>query len=335
MINPYFNISEQPDSAIIEIFGSIGQSWWSDGVTFQSVNQQLKDIAKEGKTVTVKINSYGGDVNEALAIYETLRSMGDKVTTECFGFCASAATIIAMAGHTRRMSSCGLFLVHKCSSGVCGNENDLQAEIEAQRTINEQIVKIYADTTGSPKDVIEQLMNENNGNGRWLSVEEAISFGFVTEEIQKATANQKKQFFNMFNLFKNHKEEMKKNISSLAMICAVLALQELEAKDDKAFLDDEQLEKINNHIKQLDDKLAENTKAAQEALNDKNLAEEKLKEALKSIDQLKAKADELQKIIDKTPANTLEPIGDDPKEEFADYMANDDFYKSAKAELGK
>lgn len=334
MIKPYFNITETPETATIEVYGTIGESWWSEGVTFESVSAQLKEIASAGKKVLVKINSYGGDVNDALAIYEILRSMGDKVTTECYGFCASAATIIAMAGHTRRMSSYGLFLVHKCSSGAWGNENELQAELEAQRKVNEQIVKLYVDVTGTDQQRIEQLMNENNGNGIWLSADEAVEYGFITHTIDHEDKSQKKNFQNMFNLFKNH-SPMKKNIVALAMVCAVLATQELEAKDNMALLDDEQLSKINNHIQQLSDEAESNKKAIDEAIKAKDEAVSNANAAQAKADQLQAKIDELQKLIDQKPAQTVEPLGNDPKDEFQEYMANDDFYKNAKAELGK
>jgi ATP-dependent protease ClpP protease subunit len=205
----YFNIKESDTEAVIEVYGTIGESWWDEGVTFQSVSEQLKEIANTNKKVLVKINSYGGDVNDALAIFEILHGMGDRVTTECVGFCASAATIIAMAGTVRRMSSYGLFLVHKCSSWASGNENDLEAELEAQRKVNDRIVALYHDVTGCDREKLEALMNEDNGNGIWLNVDEAMEYGFITEAIKDTKEDTKKKaiVMSMFKkLFTNKKD---------------------------------------------------------------------------------------------------------------------------------
>lgn len=123
-----FNLyNDASENVVIDIHGEIGGSWWNEGVTFDDVKDQLKDIAKSDKKILVRICSLGGSVDEALAIFELLHSMKERVTTECYGRCASAATLIAMAGDTRKMSRYALFLIHKCWSGVIGNENVLKS----------------------------------------------------------------------------------------------------------------------------------------------------------------------------------------------------------------
>lgn len=340
----YFNIVESEQQVTIEVYGTIGESWWDDGVTFKSVSDQLKNIAAGTKKVLVKINSYGGDVNDALAIFELLRSMGDRVTTECVGFCASAATIIAMAGRVRRMSSYGLFLVHKCSSGAWGNENDLEAELEAQRKVNDRIIKLYQDVTGTDRDKLEELMNEDNGNGIWLNVDEAIEYGFITEAIPDTKEDTKKKAFyeNMFKkLFNNHKKlsDMKKSIIAFAALVALLATNEVEAKDNKAVFDDDQLKKINDTLTSSDNAktAAETAKAAAEAA--KTEAENKLAEAEKEKAKLQARIKELEAVIDNTPkqdppAGASDTTLDNQGESFEDWYNQQPHVKNARRELG-
>ena len=333
----YFNIVENEQQVIVEVYGTIGESWWDEGVTFKSVSDQLKDIATGTKSVLVRINSYGGDVNDALAIYELLRSMGDRVTTECVGFCASAATIIAMAGRVRRMSSYGLFLVHKCSSGAWGNENDLEAELEAQRKVNDRIIKLYQDVTGTDRDKLEELMNEDNGNGIWLNVDEAIEYGFITEAIPDTKEDTKKKAFyeNMFKkLFNNHKKlsDMKKSIIAFAALVALLATNEVEAKDNKAIFDDDQLKKINEGLEKAKNKAAE-------AENAKTQAENKLAEAEKEKAKLQARIKELEAVMDNTPKQDP-PAGAsdttlDKGESFEDWYAQQGYVQEAKQMLGR
>ncbi len=348
----YFNIVESESQVVVEVYGTIGESWWDEGVTFKSVSEQLKNIAAGTKNVLVKINSYGGDVNDALAIFELLRSMGNRVTTECVGFCASAATIIAMAGHVRRMSSYGLFLVHKCSSGAWGNENELEAELEAQRKVNDCIIKVYEKVTGCEREKIEALMNEDNGNGIWLNVDEAMEYGFITEAIPDTKDDKKKKAFyeNMFKKFFNNNKtlsNMKKSIIAFAAIVALLATNEVDGKDNKAILDDDQLKKLNDALANAENAKttaeaaktdAENKLAAAEAAKKTAETEKAAADAEKAT--LQAKVAELQQIVDNTPKTEPPKGGSDTTQNqqtdsFENWYAQQDYVKEAKRELGR
>lgn len=339
-----FNIIENPDEISIEVRGEIGGSWWNDGVTYDKVAAQLKGAVGSKKKVKVKINSLGGDVDEALAIYELLLSMGDRVTTICEGRCASAATIIAMGGHERLMSRYALFLVHKCWSGVVGNENVLEEELDAQRSINDRLAQIYADRTGSKKEDIEELMNRFNGDGVWLNVEKAMEYGFITgqlpNETKPAEADYLKDRIKDMLKFKNHKE-MKKNITSLALLCALLACQEVDAKDNKALLDDDQLKKINDTLAAKDAEI-EQLKAAKTAAEQAKATAEQAKasaESEKAAAETAKKAaedrvTELKNLLDKIPAATNPVLGKDTKTEDKTGWTDSESYKKACAQLG-
>lgn len=340
----YFNIVESEQQVTLEVYGTIGESWWDEGVTFKSVSDQLKTIAAGSKKVLVKINSYGGDVNDALAIFELLRSMGDRVTTECVGFCASAATIIAMAGHVRRMSSYGFFLVHKCSSWVAGNENALEEELEAQRTVNDRIIQLYQDVTGCNRAKLEALMEENNGNGIWLKVDKAMEYGFITEAIEdKEEDKGKKAFFeNMFkNLFNNHKisSDMKKSIIAFAALVALLATNEVEGKDNKALFDDDQLKKINDGIDAANNRATEAENARTQAETAKAEAESKLATANSEKATLQARVAELEAIVNKLPkqdppAGASDTTQGNQGESFEDWYNQQPHVQNARRELG-
>lgn len=338
-----FNIIENPADVTVEIQGEIGGSWWGEGVTLDSVKRQLGNIAATKKNVIVKINSLGGDVDEALAIYELLVAMGDRVTTECYGRCASAATIIAMSGDKRKMSRYALFLIHKCWSGVVGNENVLEEVLEEQRAINGRLAAIYTDRTGSKLEDIEALMERNNGDGAWLTVEECMQYGFATEEITATTADSdylKSKIQNMFHL---NNRPMKKSIMTFAALAALLALQELDAtKEGAVLMDDETLKKINNALeaKQSEiDTLKQQKEAAetakQQAEEAKRTAETAKAEAEAAKTKAEERAQELKSFIDKIPAAPTSVQGPDTKVENNDEnWKNSETYKEACHELG-
>lgn len=334
-----FNIIENPGDVTVEIQGEIGGSWWGEGVTLDSVKRQLAGIAGTKKNVIVKINSLGGDVDEALGIYELLLTMGERVTTECYGRCASAATIIAMAGHTRKMSRYALFLIHKCWSGVVGNENVLEEELEAQRAINSRLAAIYTDRTGSKLEDIEALMERNNGDGAWLNTEECLQYGFITEEITATAADSdylKSKIQNMFNL--NHRP-MKKSIMTFAALAALLAIQELDAnKEGSVLMDDDTLKKIDDALKAKQQEI-DNLKAEKEAAETaKTKAEEDLATANSEKSELEGKlttaenrAKELKEFIDKIPAAEKPVLGKDSveKDDFQKDWENSEMYHNA------
>ena len=345
-----FNIIENPGDVTVEIQGEIGGSWWGEGVTLDSVKRQLAGVAATKKNVIVKINSLGGDVDEALGIYELLLTMGDRVTTECYGRCASAATIIAMAGHVRRMSRYALFLIHKCWSGVIGNENVLEEELEAQRAINSRLAAIYVDRTGAKAEDIEALMERNNGDGAWLNTEECLQYGFITEEITAVAADSdylKSKIQNMFNL-KNR--PMKKSIMTFAAIVALLAVQEMDAnKEGCVLMDDESLKKINDALeaKQSEiDKLkkekeeaetakAEAEKAKNEADEAKNEAETAKADAESKLTAANEKVEEYKAFIAKIPNADTKVHGKDTeeKDDFQKAYENSEMYQNALSKM--
>lgn len=337
-----FNIIESTNEVTVEIQGEIGGSWWSEGVTLNSVKKQLGDVASTKKNVVVKINSLGGDVDEALAIYELLLTMGDRVTTECYGRCASAATIIAMAGTTRKMSRYALFLIHKCWSGVVGNENVLEEVLEEQRAINSRMVAIYTDRTGGKKEDIEALMERNNGDGAWLNTEECLQYGFITDEITATAADSdylKTKIQNMFNL---NKKTMKKSIMTFAAIAALLAVQELDANKEGVFLmDDDTLKKLNDALQNKQSEIdtlkaqkeaAETAKA--QAERDKAAAETAKADAEAAKKAAEDRVTELKDLLSKIPAAATNVAGKDTKTKDESGWTDSESYKKACAELG-
>lgn len=195
----FFNIVNQsPEKAVIEIDGTIGGWDWDDWCrvnTGKLIRKELKKI-DQAKNIEVHITSLGGDVDEAFQIHDALKDHPAEVTTIVNGFCASAATIIALAGDKRKISKNSVYLIHKCSSYASGNEHDLEMELESQKTVNGIIYNMYKNVCVKSEEELEALFNYNNGNGKWLKAEEVVAFGFCDEiynqesSIKVATADQ-------------------------------------------------------------------------------------------------------------------------------------------------
>ena len=164
------------DSADLYIFGDIVAWAWPDlgeqsGVT---IVNQLKNLT--AKTINVHINSYGGDVSEGLAIYNTLREHPAHVTTICDGFACSAASVVFMAGDDRIMSHASVLMIHNAWTMAAGNAKDLRKTAEDLDVITQASVEAYKHVASISEDEIKALMDGET----WISAQDAVAYGFAT-----------------------------------------------------------------------------------------------------------------------------------------------------------
>mgnify|MGYP000824680249 FL=1 len=173
----------------IDIEGTIGvpEEWQFDRpearvATYEKFRDAVRRIAEiDASEVVVNIRSTGGDVNDALLIHDALTALGAHITTRCYGYTASAATIIAQAASPgcREISANALYLIHTAVCATEGNAAELNGKLDLLRQTDARIAAVYAARSGRPAAEFETLMAENNGNGRWLSPEEAVAAGLA------------------------------------------------------------------------------------------------------------------------------------------------------------
>lgn len=88
---------------------------------------------------------------------------------------ASAASVVAMAGHSS-ISPVGMLMIHCVSAGrVSGNHQTMEKMAETLRTYDEALASAYVEKTGKSKDEILELMNKET----WLTAERAVELGFI------------------------------------------------------------------------------------------------------------------------------------------------------------
>lgn len=168
---------------VIEINGDIGGYAYSMGY----INYMLKDLG-EGP-VTVKVTSYGGDVNHALKIKNAFATHGD-VTVEYIGLNASSATLIGHGAKKTVIHEDSLYLIHKPMVWVDAwglmNEDELtqaisdfQAQKKDAETFTLVLAQDYVNSRGMDIKTVMELMKE----ARWLSAKETVDLGLVDEII--------------------------------------------------------------------------------------------------------------------------------------------------------
>ncbi|WP_270501327.1 head maturation protease, ClpP-related [Clostridium butyricum] len=173
-----FNYVED-EEVELTIYGEIvsSLSWWDSSGQVAS-NDFIKELDsyKDKDNITVRINSNGGDVFAATAIYTILRDMKANIKVKIDGMCMSAATIIAMAGESE-ISPCAVFMTHPPLAGLCGyfNSSDLDEYKIMLDKVKDIIMNAYQYKTSKTKDELETFLNGDN----WMTAEEAVENGFI------------------------------------------------------------------------------------------------------------------------------------------------------------
>ncbi len=197
-MNSEIKIQNTADETQIDIEGTIGvpEEWQFDEprqrvATYEKFRNVVEQIAAIcSPAVVVNIRSTGGDVNDALLIHDALKGLQAHITTRCYGYTASAATIIAQAASegSREISSNALYLIHNSICATEGNAEEMCQKIDLLRKTDERLAGIYAARSARPEEEFLSLMAENNGNGRWLSPDEALKAGLADRIIDEKPA---------------------------------------------------------------------------------------------------------------------------------------------------
>lgn len=187
------NIRNAAEVCYIDIDGTIGvpEEWQFDDpssrvTTYEKFKDKVAKIANIATPeIVVNIRSTGGDVNDALLIHDTLRSLDAHIVTRCYGYTASAATIIAQAASegSRQISANALYLIHNSICSSEGNAAEMEAKADLLRKTDRRLAEVYAARADRTVEEFEALMGENGGDGRWLSPEEVVAAGLADEII--------------------------------------------------------------------------------------------------------------------------------------------------------
>jgi len=234
------NIRNETEKVTIELFGDIGESWFEEGNTMESLNADIK--AAIGKPIDLIVSSLGGSVDHALAMHDLLKMHNAPVTAKIIGATASSGTIVAMGASKVEMSENALFLVHNAWTMTMGNANELREAADELDVWDSRIVNIYKNKTGKRKSQIHSLMEEE----KWIDADEAKSFGFIdntfkpTAQAKILTSDEKQDILNKIKI-KMNKEF--KHVNTLLEIDGLVIDEE-----NGSYLKKEQIEAIENAL---------------------------------------------------------------------------------------
>lgn len=183
----WFSVKAAADGGQSEIyiFDPIGWPW----IDVSTLVRSLADM----KDTLVRINTPGGDVFDAMLLYNALKNHPYKVTTRIESLAASAGSFIALAGKEVQAYQNSILMIHNSLVGIIGNQYDLKETTSILEKIDANMVDIYTSNSGLGKREMIDVMRGENNKGTWFTAKQAKDKGFV-DTILEAGKGAKAQF---------------------------------------------------------------------------------------------------------------------------------------------
>lgn len=144
---------------------------------------QLLFLSNESskKDIKLYINSPGGSVYDALAIYDTMQYVSNDIQTVGIGMQASAAAFLLSSGTKGKRSILqnATVMIHQPSSGTRGKVTDQEIDLREALRIKKLLEQIMARNTGQKPEKIHEDMERD----KWLTSDEAKKYGIVDSVI--------------------------------------------------------------------------------------------------------------------------------------------------------
>ena len=139
---------------------------------------QAEDAKKD---IYFYINSPGGSVYDALAIYDTMQYITNDVQTVGIGIQASAAAFLLSSGTKgkRLLLPHSTVMIHQPSSGTRGKVTDQEIDLKESLRIKHLLEEIMAKNTGQKHERIHEDMERD----RWMTSDEALKYGIVDKVV--------------------------------------------------------------------------------------------------------------------------------------------------------
>lgn len=179
MNNDFYKLTMQEGApARLDLLGVIGGGFWDNGFDESSFAEAMAGI-DDARALDIYINSQGGSVFAAIAIYNIIARHKGAVTIHVAGLAASAATIITSVPNGRViMPSGALMLVHPVRvSANSMTPEELKEASENLEKVRDSVIGIYAKKTRKSRETLLAMMQKES----YLTASEAVELGFADE----------------------------------------------------------------------------------------------------------------------------------------------------------
>ena len=145
---------------------------------------------KRDQDIHLYINCPGGDIDDTLAIYDTMRFLNCDVATYCMGGASSGAALILAAGTKGKRFALphAKIMIHQPWGLVAGQASDMRIQAEEILRVKQTLTEILAKHTS--RDV-EQIAKDIERD-RYMTAAEAKEYGLIDEILEEGKLDKKK-----------------------------------------------------------------------------------------------------------------------------------------------
>lgn len=136
-----------------------------------------ENLIKKADTLTLYINSYGGDMYEALALIDVMKASEIPVHTIGIGSVMSAAFFIFISGNHRTIGQRATAMCHQYASSVEGKHHDLKASIEEGDRLNHEMISLIG--TASELNIRTIKSNLLKETDVYLTAQDMLDLGLA------------------------------------------------------------------------------------------------------------------------------------------------------------
>ena len=282
----FFNVIPGKDGACILLYGDIGRR---DRVDAAGVVGELMALQSQYRKIDVRINSYGGEVYEGIAICNALRSSTADINIYIDGIAASIASVIALCGKPLHMSRFARLMLHQVSGAAFGTAEEMRQAAQAAESAQESLAQIIAGRCRmSAREVKERYFS---GGDHWIGAEEALSMGLIDSiyDIDGASLESSATPDDIYNLTNrlNRQPQNDKNMAFIDDVRNATSLSNADTEQEMlqhiAKLENEaaKVPALTARVEVLEKERAESRRTAHEALLNQAVSEGRIQEGQK------------------------------------------------------
>lgn len=161
--------------ATIRIYQDVDDWGGPFGLSATELTDALDALPTDVDTIELRINSFGGQVFEAVTIMNALRSHSARVVAVVEGLAASAASFLAVSADETIMMPNTRLMLHAAWGISIGNAADMRAHADLLDDLTRDIAEVYAAKTGDDVDAWAERLQSD----QWYSAQEAIDAGLA------------------------------------------------------------------------------------------------------------------------------------------------------------
>lgn len=141
----------------------------------KKAKSKYSTVVVEAVPIMLYLTTHGGVVYAAFSAVDTIRALKVPVHTVITGYCASAGTLLSLAGVKRSMTPNSFMMIHEIRSGFWGKYSDARIDHENVTKLMEHVIQYYVGRSKLTKETLTEMLRADTD----LNGKEALEYGLI------------------------------------------------------------------------------------------------------------------------------------------------------------